>query len=318
MANLGYIQVTRECNQMCRFCSNPPTELQERRFSDMKRMVDRFVKDSYAGVILTGGEPTLGKDLHAIIEYCRKIDFPCRLTTNGQKLADKKYVDKLAESGLKHLHLSIYSCKPEIQNYLTQNPDSFRNISLALTNLAQQNTIIVNINTVINRYNADHLVSIVRWVMEQNPNIPHFVWNNLDPLMNRASRNKNTIPRLYDFEVELQKAMEYLSAQRKTFRVERVPLCYMGLFPHCSTETRKIVKKEERMVYFLDEKACVRQHQKKQWVYDKAPICHFCSVNDICAGLYQMDTYYSSHELYPLFIDKQEVVRAILNDSDYS
>ena len=25
MANLGYVQVTRSCNQLCRFCSNPPT-----------------------------------------------------------------------------------------------------------------------------------------------------------------------------------------------------------------------------------------------------------------------------------------------------
>jgi len=317
VANLGYIQVTRQCNQKCRFCSNPPTDRKEPSYKEMKEMVDNFIRLKYKGVILTGGEPTLSESLFDIIKYCRKKDFHRRLITNGQKLT-APYLKKLKEAGLSHLHLSIYSHRRKVQDYLTQNPGSFSNLVKALDNLEKAGSIYADINVVINKYNADHLSDTVKWIVGRYPFISHFVWNNLDPLMNRASKNTDTIARLVDFEVELYKAMDYLTRQGKTFRVERVPLCYMAEFAHCSTETRKIVKKEERIVYFLDEKDFVRQYQPQHWYYDKAGCCSFCSVNEICAGLHQMDKYYSSRELYPLFIDKKNIIERILSSPDSS
>jgi MoaA/NifB/PqqE/SkfB family radical SAM enzyme len=307
MANLGYIQLTRECNQKCLFCSNPPTQKEQRHFEDIKRIIDEFIERQYTGVIITGGEPTLSDNLVKTIGYCRQHGFPARLITNGQCLADKHYLTQLKEAGLRMVHLSLYSHREQTQNYLTQKKDSWSCLRQALNNLAVMTTIHTNINTVINKYNADHLSDLAQWVVTNYSFIKHFVFNNLDPLMNRAAKNKHTIPRLVDFEVELSKAMNFLHHNQKTFRVERVPLCYMGLFPHCSTETRKIVKSEERIVYFLDDKKKIRQHLRQHWYYGKARACSFCSVNDICAGLYQMDKYYFSRELYPLFANKSEI-----------
>ena len=54
--------------------------------------------------------------------------------------------------------------------------------------------------------------------------------------------------------VSLELAMEYLHATGRTFRAERVPLCYMKRFAWASTETRKIVKEEERCISFLTKK----------------------------------------------------------------
>ena len=53
--------------------------------------------------------------------------------------------------------------------------------------------------------------------------------------------------------------MVFLHRNAKTFRAERVPLCYMRRFPWASTETRKIIKEEERSIRFLDDKGLVRQ-----------------------------------------------------------
>ena len=64
----------------------------------------------------------------------------------------------------------------------------------------------------------------------------------MDPDGNRAEENPDCIPKHRDFQVSLELAMEYLLQTGRTFRAERVPLCYMRRFAHCSTETRKIVK----------------------------------------------------------------------------
>ncbi len=113
---------------------------------------------------------------------------------------------------------------------------------------------------VINHYNESHLDLTVKFLVKQFPDIRHFVWNNLDPLMMRKTKVAfSTLPDFEIFESSLGKAMKYLDETGRTFRVERVPLCFMRDFEHTSTETRKIVKEEERMVYFLDEREVVRQ-----------------------------------------------------------
>lgn len=306
MANIAYIQVTRKCNQKCRFCSNPPTSKKE-PLGFFYSLIDRYVEERYSGVILSGGEPTLYPKLAELISYAEKKLLPSRIITNGQKLADIRYFKRLKDAGLKHICLSVYSDDSKVQASLSKNKSSLSNIKKTLDNAARLN-ITTNIITVINKYNAPHLDRIVKWLVEDYPFISHFVWNNLDPLMNRASRNKDTIPSLSDFEVSLNLAMKFLQQNKKSFRVERVPLCYMAEFAHSSTETRKIVKEEKRLTYFLDEKELFQQNK---WHFDKAPCCKVCTFNDICAGLYQMGKYFSSSELYPLFLDKNEVIRKI-------
>ena len=239
MANIGYIQIIRDCNQECRFCSNPANK-RIRTFKETKRFIDDLINLGYDGIIFTGGEPTLYEDLGKILKYCKKKKINSRIITNGQKLADFSYLRYLYDSGLEHINISVYSVNPKIQSFLTNNKDSLDNVIKALKNLNRVKTITVDINTVINKYNAGHLSDNVKFFVKNYSFITHFVWNNLDPLMNRASKNKDTIPRLNDFELELNRSMQYLHRNGKTFRVERVPLCYMADFSEFSTETRKM------------------------------------------------------------------------------
>jgi hypothetical protein len=81
---------------------------------------------------------------------------------------------------------------------------------------------------VINHYNEDHLDKIVIFLDKNFPKIHHFVWNNLDPLMMRQTKIAlSTLPNFDIFEKSLKKAMDYLSSKNKTFRAERIPLCFM-------------------------------------------------------------------------------------------
>jgi MoaA/NifB/PqqE/SkfB family radical SAM enzyme len=312
MANLGYVQVTRECNQRCRFCSNPPIE-RKQTLERVKAQMDDLASRHYHGVILTGGEPTLSPFLSKAIRYARTKGIGVRIITNGQLIADPAYLKELVSSGLDHVHVSIHSARPEVQAQLSDNPDSFANIERSLQNLADGG-LTADINTVICAQNADHLEQTVDWVLDRFPFIHHFVFNNLDPSMNRCADNPDVIPALADFELGLYRAMRRIDSAGRTFRVERVPLCYMADYAHCSTETRKIVKGEERFVHFLDEqKGAVRQ---TVWTHHKADCCQVCRLDPICAGLYGAPTYFDPAELHPLFIDPEPIKRRILNPAN--
>ncbi|HOO56121.1 MAG TPA: radical SAM protein [bacterium] len=308
MANLGYMQVTRLCNQKCRFCSNPERE-STLDFRQGIEQINSLRDQGYTGVMLTGGEPTLSEHLPAFLKYCDEIGFMHKLITNGQRICDPEYLEMLISNGLKHVCVSFHSCRPGVQNYLTQNPESLQNIIRSFENLSAYDDIAVDILTTINKYNADHLSDNVEFLMEKIPFFFHLTWNNLDPKMNRTVEYPDVIHRLRDIEVELKKAMDYLSEKGKPFQVERLPLCYMAEYAHLSTETRKIVKEEKRLLYFLDERGCLLWNE---WEHGKAECCKSCSLETICAGLYEIDKCYSSKELYPLFIDKQKVIDRIL------
>ncbi len=310
MANIGYIQVVRHCNHFCGFCSNPTTPYTH-DFASMKVLVDDFVARDYFGVILTGGEPSLHPELPEICRYATDSGLHVRMITNGTRLADRKFAQAMAEAGLKLVHVSIYSLIPEIEDRLRGTTGTLDKALAAITN-ANEFGVEVNINCVINKLNADHLDLNIRYFLEHHPYIRHFVWNNLDPSMGRAEVNQDQFtPRLADFELSLHRALRLLHRSGRTFRVEKVPLCYMTDFAWASTETRKIVKAEERIVHFLDDKQTVRQ---TEWGHLYAEVCDSCSLRSICGGLFDRGDAYDPAELHPVFVDRDAIVEAIIND----
>jgi MoaA/NifB/PqqE/SkfB family radical SAM enzyme len=310
VANIGYIQVVRHCNHFCGFCSNPTTPYVH-TFDTMKVLVDDLKKRDYFGVILTGGEPSLHPELPRIARYARDQGLHVRMITNGWRLADEAFAQEMAEAGLELVHVSVYSVRPAVEERLRGLPDTLPKAFAAVEN-AHRHGIQVNINCVINKLNADHLDENIRHWLEHHPYIRHFVWNNLDPSMGRAEVNQAEFtPRLADFEASLHRAMRLLHASGRTFRVEKVPLCYMTDFAWASTETRKIVKGEERIVHFLDNKQTVRQ---TSWEHIYSDACEACSLRTICGGLFDRGDAYDPAELYPVFVPRDAIVEQILRD----
>lgn len=310
MANLGYLQVVRHCNHLCGFCSNPTTPY-EHDFESMRVLVDDFVRRGYFGLILTGGEPTLHPELPRITAYARERGLHVRLITNGTRLADLAFAKELATAGLQLAHVSVYSVRPEVEAELRGVEGTLERAFAAVDN-AHRVGIEVNVNCVINALNADHLDENIRYWIARHPRVRHFVWNNLDPSMGRAEVNQARFtPRLADFELSLHRAMRLLHKSGRTFRVEKVPLCYMTDFAWASTETRKIVKGEERIVFFLDDKQAVRQTDWEH-IYDDG--CRVCTLREICGGLFDRGNGYDPAELHPVFVDRDAVVRTIIED----
>jgi MoaA/NifB/PqqE/SkfB family radical SAM enzyme len=286
MANLGYIQLVRVCNQKCRFCSNPETDY-ELTLEDACQRIDDFVARKYDGIILTGGEPTLYPELVKVIEYGRRQGIHVRMITNGQKTADGDFSKALKDAGLEHVHLSVHTDDDELQAFLTGVDDSLANIRSSLDHFFALG-INTDINITMQAFNCNHLDRVVKWLVGSWPGLQHFVFNNLDPSSDRVAEFPDTIPRLVDIEISLLRALKFLHRNRRTFRVERLPLCYMTEYAWASTETRKIVKEEERIVHFLDEKGMVRQ---TSWSHGKAEVCKVCKLEPICAGLFEMDRF---------------------------
>ena len=110
-------------------------------------------------------------------------------------------------------------------------------------------------------------------------------------------------PRLADFELSLYRAMRLCTSRAGRSGVEKVPLCYMTDFAWASTETRKIVKGEERIVHFLDAKQTVRQ--QTDWGHRYALVRRVLAPEPSAAA---SSTAAAPTPGCPVFIDRDAVV----------
>lgn len=312
MANIGYVQVTRSCNQSCRFCSNPPSGMDIGAAEACAR-IDDLAGRGYDGVILTGGEPTLVPWLVEVVRHAVARGIAPRIITNGHALARGPLLDALVGAGLRHVHVSLYSHDAAVHDALTRNPGSHANGVRALERALALDALAADVNCVISRYNAGALDRFVAFVLERFPRVRHVVFNNLDTRMERVSENRDTVPRLADLELSLARALRLAEARGLSFRVERVPLCYMAEWAHASTETRKLVKDEERIVHFLDDKGMIRQ-RRRAFVHAKGPACARCTLDPICAGVDGLGEFHDPGQLAPLFVDPAAIAARIRRD----
>lgn len=105
------------CNRNCVFCE--PKNSQEKLLlvEDYEKIAKEAAKWKIKKAHLSGGEPTLRKDIFDIIKVLRKElgnDSQIGLTTHGNISQD--CLEKLYESGLTHLNISIHSLNPK--NYV--------------------------------------------------------------------------------------------------------------------------------------------------------------------------------------------------------
>lgn len=307
MANIGYIQVNRHCNNACHFCSNP-SNWNNISFERGIELIDDFINRGYRWIIFTWWEPTLSPDLPKWITYTVEKWIENRMISNGMMCSSPDFMKRLWDSGLELVHFSVFSCHAKIHDFLTDTPWSWRKLMMSITN-ALNNGIRVQINTVMNHYNQNHLDHTVKFLVKHFPQIRHFVWNNLDPeMMRKTDTAWSTIPDYDAFSWPLRRAMGYLESTGRSFRAEKVPLCYIRWFEYASTETRKIVKDEERIVHFLDEREMIHE---TEWGHEKDEACKKCDLESICSWIYERKKYYDYVKVYPQNVSKVEKEKII-------
>jgi organic radical activating enzyme len=71
--------------------------------SEWCSILDTAWKAGIPQVTFTGGEPTLRDDLPDLVAHAEKNGQVCGLLTDGLKMAEKGYLDKLLQTGLDHL-----------------------------------------------------------------------------------------------------------------------------------------------------------------------------------------------------------------------
>ena len=164
------LSVTDRCNFRCDYCLPdgyaPAAGISESELSvqEIRRLVSAFAKMGFTKVRLTGGEPTVRRDLIEIVQTVSMIPGiqKVAVTTNGARLSELAIPLRLA--GASAINISIDSLEEKNFNQIT-GTERFHSVMDGLATALQAGFESIKINSVLLRdTHEDEIQKFMEWV----------------------------------------------------------------------------------------------------------------------------------------------------------
>jgi len=156
--------LTFNCQNDCVHCyAGGPKQTKELTTNQWKQVIDKLHQIGVFILTFTGGEPTLKEDLPELLAYAQQKGLVTGLITNGRKLANKSYVEKLERSGLDFVQITLESHKPKIHNQITGDPKSYKETVEGIKNLIPTQ-IYTTTNTTLNQHNQASFLDTIDFI----------------------------------------------------------------------------------------------------------------------------------------------------------
>jgi len=115
------LEVTTLCNEKCIHCYIPSETKEDgvmMPLSQVKAIIDSFVRMSGLRIILSGGEPFLHKDIIEILTYCREKDLMIFIHSNVS-LLNAETLKFIKELNVFNIQVSLYSMDEAVHDNIT-------------------------------------------------------------------------------------------------------------------------------------------------------------------------------------------------------
>lgn len=218
----GYtVDMTTHCNNKCLFCA-ASNRVVHRAKAEMKYELVKGREWGADRVDFTGGEPTLHPDLVELVAYAKRIGYRViNIKTNGRRLSNKDYLQRLVDAGLNHVLISVHGHTPEIHDALTQVKGSFDDVVKALGNLIELKVTFLSL-TVLTTFNYKHLKETVKFCYDYGRG-HSFAY--IYPVASAYKNFNIVVPRYIDVKPYLRELLEYVVGVGKTVNLDNIPLC---------------------------------------------------------------------------------------------
>ena len=159
-------ELTYRCPLRCPYCSNPLDYADVRDSLTAGQWATVFSQAAELGVLhvgLTGGEPSVRRDLPEIVESAAEAGLYTHLVTAGVPLG-RSGLPALKERGLRSVQLSIQDSIPEGSNRIA-GTDCF-DAKLDFARAVRELSLPLTLNVVLHRENLDRIETIIALARE--------------------------------------------------------------------------------------------------------------------------------------------------------
>lgn len=222
------------CNEKCIFC---PCALNARRYTpltleELCNAIDIAIEqESIEMVLISGGEPTIYRDIINLISYIKKKGLKFGMLSNSLKFSNVKFLNEFIETVGNNFELTtaFHSWDGNTHDMITSVPGSFNKSLQGVANLVQKG-VNVTIKHIINNTTYKELPQYVDWLYDIFPDSVPWVLCNID-LAGTALMNEDYSAVPFSFskpylEKALDKVIEYSkNGRNRIVRIFNTPLC---------------------------------------------------------------------------------------------
>lgn len=258
------LPIINQCNQNCFFCAAGGRE-DNVGLEYVFQVMDRE-KESVA---ISGGEPTLSRNLFKIIEYAKEKKLKIELQTNGVTLSYFELTKKLAKEGVDLFNVNFPSHLEEVTDKITQTKGLLPKRIEGIKNLERVNANI-RLTHVINSFNYKHLEDFIDYIKNNFKQIEYIQFSFIK-IMGSVCGSEWMVPPYNDVQPYLLNALKKCAKYKIKFLIDHIPICYLPGFEDCHADFQKI--SEGADTYF----------SRKEKI--KLKECRGCRLGEFCYGV---------------------------------
>lgn len=176
-------ELTHRCPLQCPYCSNPAKLLKanaELSTEDWCRVFEEAAEIGILQVHLSGGEPTLRRDLEELIKTLSERGVYTNLITAGVML-DEARLKSLKDAGLEHVQLSIQGANAETTELIGNYKGGFEQ-KLETAKHTRALGLPLTINAPVHRHNIDQMEDFIQLALDLDAerieiaNVQYYGW----------------------------------------------------------------------------------------------------------------------------------------------
>ena len=273
------LKVGFSCNNNCRFCVQAhKRHLGDRTTDELKNEMDKGRETGCEGIVFTGGEPSIRKDIIELVKYAKDAGYKViQLQSNGRMFSYKEFVRKLIRAGANEFSPALHGHTPEIHDYLTRSHGAFNQVVQGIRNLRELDQYILT-NSVVTKVNYKYLPELAKLLVSLKVDqfqlaFIHAVgnaWENFDSMVPRKSLVRPYMHRALDVGIEAGVGV----------MVEAYPFCFMqGYEKYCAERFMPATEIRYPDLYVEDF-----ERDRKKSGKEKFPQCKLCKFDLICEG----------------------------------
>ena len=221
------IRLNVTCSLGCRFCTIADiAHLEERGTNDAVAEMDKGRQEGCTELVFMRGEPTMRKDLPALIAYARQVGYrTIQVQTNGRMFFYRRYLTKLLRAGATFFEVSLFGPTAAINDAMTRVNGSFEQTETGLKNLVVEG--VAHMVTVpVVAANVEHLTATVELLAKIG--VPHVQLNFSRPVMLDGEWNTKPLVRLNEAAPHIRSALARARELGMVAGTEAVPLCHLA------------------------------------------------------------------------------------------
>jgi len=258
------LPIIKECNQNCLFCA-----AKERNDNVSLKHIYQEINRAKSSITISGGEPTLSKNLFIILKYAKDKKLNIELQTNGVTLSYFNLAKKLAQEKIGLFNINFPSHLEKLNDQITQTRGLFPKRIAGIHNLEKLNAQI-RITHIINSLNYSHVGEMVDFI-KNNFKCIYYIQFSFIKVLGNAKKIPWVVPKHQRVKKTLLKALQKCQEYGIRALVDHIPTCYLPGYEEQQADFEKL-KIGERAEFSLEEKIKLKECQK-------------CTLKEYCYGV---------------------------------